>query len=274
MWADVTIIGIAVVLVGLSSGVGADSSEDSSSAGGSDAVFEAMFGVAMTLAGTLVQSIQYAYEEKVMSGDISAPPWLLIGMEGVTGTLLSTFVLYPICYFIPGSDHGSFEDPFNTIAKLSNSPTAFWLAVTFCVLVFILNSFSVLVTYMMSSVWHAILDNFRPITIWIVELLLFYTFSDGKYGESWTSGSWLQLGGMIVMLYGTAVYNGTVKLPGIEAHDLIAKSSPMASTALSRSPVITLNHAASPLDTTSASPYVQRVRLDAPGKDLEKPFLS
>lgn len=46
----------------------------------------------------------------------------------------------------------------------------------FCLLVFILNSFSVLVTYMMSSVWHAILDNFRPITIWIVELLMFYFF--------------------------------------------------------------------------------------------------
>lgn len=48
------------------------------------------------------------------------------------------------------------------------------LAIGFCLLVFILNSFSVLVTFMLSSVWHAILDNFRPITIWGVELWMYY----------------------------------------------------------------------------------------------------
>ena len=49
---------------------------------------EALMGVLMTLAGTFVQSVQYTYEEKVMSGDISAPPWLLIGMEGLCASWL------------------------------------------------------------------------------------------------------------------------------------------------------------------------------------------
>ena len=102
-----------------------------------------------------------------MSGDVSAPPWLLIGVEGVTGTAVCTVLLYPLCWILPGNDHGSFEDPLNTAAKLYNSPTVLAFALLFCALVFILNSFSVLVTYMMSSVWHAILDNFRPITIWV-----------------------------------------------------------------------------------------------------------
>uniref|UniRef100_A0A7S3EVF8 EamA domain-containing protein n=1 Tax=Haptolina ericina TaxID=156174 RepID=A0A7S3EVF8_9EUKA len=276
MWAGVSIIGVAVVLVGMSSGVGAKADESVEEDDGS-AVMEAVFGVLITLAGTFVQSVQYTYEEKVMSGDVSAPPWLLIGMEGLTGTLLSTFVLYPICWAIPGSDHGSFEDPVNTFTKLSNSPPALFFAVTFGVLVFVLNSFSVLVTYMMSSVWHAILDNFRPITIWIVELMIFYCFTGGEYGEAWTDGSWLQLGGMVILLFGTAVYNGSIQLPGIPADDLISKSSLMASPALSRSPLITLNRGPTPLDTGGASPYVTRVKLDANpmlrGSDLEKPFL-
>jgi len=275
MWAGVSLIGVAVLLVGMSSGVGAKADpDDETGADSSDAVYEALFGVGMTLAGTFVQSVQYTYEEKVMSGDISAPPWLLIGMEGLTGTLLSTFVLYPVCWAIPGNDHGSFEDPFNTYTKLANSPSALALAITFCVLVFVLNSFSVLVTYMMSSVWHAILDNFRPITIWVVELMLFYVFSGGEYGEAWTDGSWLQLGGMAILLFGTAVYNGSVKLPGLQADDLVGTASKMSTPALSRSPLITLNRASPPLDTRGASPYVQRVRLDAPGKDLERPFLT
>lgn len=51
----------------------------------------------------------------------------------------------------------------------------------------------------------------------------------------------------------------------------------MASPALSRSPLITLNRGPTPLDTGGASPYVTRVKLDANpmlrGSDLEKPFL-
>ena len=53
------------------------------------------------------------------------------------------------------------------VERVLSDPTALAFALLFCALVFILNSFSVLVTYMMSSVWHAILDNFRPITIWV-----------------------------------------------------------------------------------------------------------
>ena len=74
----------------------------------------AVWGVGITMTGTLVQSCQYVYEEKVMSGDIQAPPWLLIGMEGVTGTLITIFILYPLAYWAPGDDHGSFENVFNT----------------------------------------------------------------------------------------------------------------------------------------------------------------
>ena len=49
--------------------------------------------------------------------------------------------------------------------NVRNNPQLLNLSIAFCVLVFILNSFSVLVTFMLSSVWHAILDNFRPISI-------------------------------------------------------------------------------------------------------------
>jgi hypothetical protein len=209
--------------------------------------------------------VQYVYEEKVMSGDVSAPPWLLIGVEGVTGTLLSTFVLYPLFWLLPGDDNGSYEDPINTFTMLQNSPTCLALALTFCVLVFILNSFSVLVTYMMSSVWHAILDNFRPVTIWTVQLTIYYVFSHGQYGEAWTDGSYLQLFGMSLLLAGTAVYNGSIKLPCLAADksaSLLDSSSTMASSALARSPLITHNRAAF-MDSDARSPYVSRIAVDA-----------
>merc|ERR1719240_1491812 len=98
------------------------------------------------------------------------------------------------------------------------------LSLVFCASVFVLNSFSVLITFMLSSVWHAILDNFRPISIWATQLVI-YVVTDGEHGEAWTRGSYLQLAGL----------------------------------ALTRSPLLTGN--ASPVFGGAGSPYAERPKL-------------
>jgi len=258
MWAGVTIIALAVCLVGASPMID-DKEDDAEEGGGGDD--QLPLGLALTIGGTFMQSLQYVYEEKMMSGDTKAPPWLLIGMEGFFGTLLSVGVVYPLAVYLPGTDHGSIESLSNTLTMLHNNPLLLQLSVVFCITVFILNSFSVLVTFMLSSVWHAILDNFRPITIWATQLAI-YSISDGEHGEKWSRGSYLQLLGLAVMLYGTAVYNGSVSLPGLEPaeDDLLAEGDKMASSALSRSPLLTNNR----LDVGGGvhkSPYAQPQRL-------------
>eukprot|EP00965_Chrysotila_dentata_P250765 6209633-Pleurochrysis_carterae.AAC.5 len=107
---------------------------------------------------------------------------------------------------------------------------------------------------MLSSVWHAILDNFRPITIWLVELAMYYVFTNGAHGESWTKGSFLQLAGLIVMLFGTAIYNGSIAVPGIDQTNLLERASTMATPALTRSPLLTHSPLAEPI-AGSTSPY-------------------
>jgi len=258
MWAGVIIIALAVCLVGASPMID-DKEDDASEGGGGDD--QLAFGLALTIGGTFMQSLQYVYEEKMMSGDTKAPPWLLIGMEGFFGTILSVCVVYPLAIYMPGSDHGSIESLENTITMLNNNPLLMQLSVVFCITVFILNSFSVLVTFMLSSVWHAILDNFRPITIWATQLAI-YSLSGGVHGEKWSRGSYLQLLGLAVMLYGTAVYNGSVSLPGLEPaeDDLLAEGDKMASSALSRSPLMT-NARLDLGGNAQKSPYAQPSRL-------------
>lgn len=74
-----------------------------------------------------------------------------------------------------------------------------------------------LITFMLNSVWHAILDNFRPITVWSTDLFIYYCVTTAL-GEQWTVFSYIQLLGMFVLLYGTAIYNapnaGSIKLTG------------------------------------------------------------
>eukprot|EP00339_Tiarina_fusa_P014376 CAMPEP_0117007570 /NCGR_PEP_ID=MMETSP0472-20121206/7408_1 /TAXON_ID=693140 ORGANISM="Tiarina fusus, Strain LIS" /NCGR_SAMPLE_ID=MMETSP0472 /ASSEMBLY_ACC=CAM_ASM_000603 /LENGTH=433 /DNA_ID=CAMNT_0004709387 /DNA_START=66 /DNA_END=1365 /DNA_ORIENTATION=+ len=180
---------------------------------------QALLGVLLVMLGAVVQAMQFVFEEKVMTMDIPSPPLLLIGMEGLWGTILCAFVVYPLVYYLPGSDHGSYEDPFNTWTMIVNSKTIQNAFIVYFFAIFLYNFFAVLVTFMLNSVWHAILDNFRPITVWITDLFIFYVVTTtGDFGEPWTKYSWVQVGGMFVLLYGTAVYNapnaGSVRLEG------------------------------------------------------------
>jgi hypothetical protein len=140
-------------------------------------------------------------------------------VEGLWGPIICAFVVYPLVYYLPGSDHGSYEDPFNTWAMIMNSKTIQNAFIIYFFAIFLYNFFAVLVTFLLNSVWHAILDNFRPITVWMTDLFIFYVVtSTGDFGEPWTKYSWVQVGGMFVLLYGTAVYNapnaGSVRLEG------------------------------------------------------------
>jgi drug/metabolite transporter (DMT)-like permease len=214
MWVGVFWNVISIVLVGLTAML---SGSGDGSEGGGDNQSNPLTGVLLILLGALVQSLQYAFEEKVMSMEIAAPPLLLIGMEGLWGSLVCLTVLYPAAYMMPGADHGSIENPFNTIAMIQNSSSVQWMFLAYFLCIFAYNVLACLVTFMLNSVWHAILDNFRPITVWGTDLFIFYLVTT-SFGESWTIYSWLQLAGMLVLLYGTAVYNapnsGSIKLTG------------------------------------------------------------
>ena len=66
MWAGVIIIALAVCLVGASPMLD-EKEEGEEEGGGSDDQFA--FGLLLTIGGTFMQSLQYVYEEKMMSGD-------------------------------------------------------------------------------------------------------------------------------------------------------------------------------------------------------------
>lgn len=91
--------------------------------------------------------------------------------------------------------------------------------VQYCLLAFFItvagyNVCGILVTKLGSSMWHTILDNFRPVSVWVTSLLMYYVvYHEEKMGaEPWTWASWFELGGMAVLLLGSAIYQGKIKL--------------------------------------------------------------
>jgi drug/metabolite transporter (DMT)-like permease len=163
----------------------------------------ALIGIMLVLCGAFVQALQFVFEEKVMTMDIPS--------------VLCLTIVYPMAYFIPGADHGSYEHFGNTWHMIVHTPAIQYMFMVYFVAIFGYNIFAVLVTFLLNSIWHAILDNFRPITVWLTDMVIFYVI-DRSFGEPWTKWSYLQLAGMIVLLYGTAVYNaphaGSILLKG------------------------------------------------------------
>jgi len=208
MWLGVGFITLAMLLVA-STSFFSPVPDGSNAAPGIEGK-DPRIGILLVFVGCLAQGVQYVFEEKVM-GEDNAPPLVVIGCEGLWGTFLSLLVVYPIAYIMPGSDNGSFEDPFDAYAMIRNSKSLKVLIIAFVITVTMYNCAAVYVTKYLSAIWHAILDNFRPISIWALDLAIFYVFLPGQgFGEPWIVGSWLQLGGLVILLFGTAVYNGSV----------------------------------------------------------------
>lgn len=111
-----------------------------------------------------------------------------------------------------------FEDPWNTLVMLKNSTSIQIGMAIYLLAVFGYNLFAVLVTFLLSSIWHSILDNFRPLTVWMTDVFIYYVITNGAFGEPWNSYSYIQLGGMVVLITGTMIYNapdsGSLRLCG------------------------------------------------------------
>lgn len=241
MWLGVSIITFAMLLVASTSFF--EPTNETSK--------DPRVGIVLVLIGCIAQGVQYVFEEKVMAVD-NAPPLVVIGCEGIWGTILTLLVVYPVAYLSPGSDNGSFENPFDAIQMIKSSPSLQMLTWTFIVTVTCYNCMAVYVTKYLSAIWHAILDNFRPITIWGLDLAIFYfIFPNQGFGEAWTPSSWLQLVGLLFLFLGTAVYNGSIvqfeesnEYKRINENNsnnndsIIKTEKAMASPALLRSPLL------------------------------------
>jgi hypothetical protein len=175
-------------------------------------------GILLILLSCLVQGSQYVFEEKLMRlEEGAAKPMLIVGMEGLWGSILMPAIVLPWAALLDGSDAGGcMENTTDTIAMMRHSVPLQWMILAYLLSVFFYNIFAIYVTYYLNSVWHAILENFRPSAIWIVDLLLYYVFTRQLFGEAWTRWSYLELTGMAVMILGTAIFNGSIRIAGCE----------------------------------------------------------
>jgi hypothetical protein len=190
-----------------------------------------------------------------------------VSLEGLWGFVFCCSILLPVVYNLPGNDHGHLEDPFNSLDMIMRSDSIKMFFATYLASIFAYNSLSVLVTKELDSVWHSILDLWRPVTVWILSLAIHYGAEEviegaSSYGEAWEwRGSSVQLVAMVTLLYGTAIYNGSAPIPatllaGLVACGLVKPDALDSSGQLSPPPTRTPPRLASP--ALSRSPLLMR----------------
>ncbi len=69
-------------------------------AGATNAPHNLLLGFVFIMLSCIVQGSQYIFEEKVLD-EYEAPPLIVIGMEGLWGTIIMLF-LGPLLYYTPG----------------------------------------------------------------------------------------------------------------------------------------------------------------------------
>mmetsp|Transcript_24077 Transcript_24077/g.61723 ORF Transcript_24077/g.61723 Transcript_24077/m.61723 type:complete len:585 (-) Transcript_24077:194-1948(-) len=194
-WIGICMIAAGSLLVGASSVLNGDPTEETSSDGESDAAEYPLLGAGLVITGQLLSAIQFVVEERYLA-KYHVPALLAVGLEGFWGLILC-FVVLPILSVVSATDGLPLDDvpqAFEDIMRIPRLQISFGLNMI-CIAVF--NFLALVVTSDLSSAWRATIDTSRTIIIWSVSV----------YWFEWEYFHGLQVIGFGVLVAGMSLYN-------------------------------------------------------------------
>ncbi|KAH9505180.1 hypothetical protein Btru_058892 [Bulinus truncatus] len=204
-WFGMIVVMGGLILVGCSSVFKSKSSQGS----------KAILGIVLILAGQLVSASQMIIEEMFLKKR-NFPPLQVVGMEGVFGFLMMTFIILPSMYFIPGSDaNGSYENSLDALVQMGHNTQLLVMCLVYLLSIGFYNFFGLAVTRSLTAVHRTLIDACRTIIVWLASLFVYYAINK-DYGEPFDkSFGLLQVDGFAFLLIGTALYNQLMDVPCI-----------------------------------------------------------
>lgn len=208
MWMSVVLIIIALVIVGVSAVLSTGVSDSTVTQG------QVILAIFLVIIAQVIQAGQIVIEEFILK-DNDMPPTFVVGIEGMWGTIYTSFIFLPIMQHLPGKEGiGLHEDTLDTFAMIGDNPTILGFIIFKIIDILLYNITAMMTTKVTSAVVRTIMDALRTLVTWVVMLIVYYSM-DGQMGESWTQFSWIQLVGFVILIFGTFTYNATLKLPCI-----------------------------------------------------------
>lgn len=201
-----------ILLVGASSLLTSDDRTKFLAKGTSPSPGDTLLGMLLIVIAEAVQASQIVSEDWLMStADTKLPPVEVVGYEGLFGTLLMALIVLPVLQFSRlGREGGGLrEDTVESLHMIVHSPPVAVAAVSYIILMALYNLSGMLVTDSMGALSRTVAETARTLLVWGLDLFLYYKVhikGATSIGEPWTSYSWLQALGFVVLVFGTALY--------------------------------------------------------------------
>lgn len=145
------------------------------------------------------------------------PPLNIVGMEGFFGAVMMAVILIPILYLVPNdSAIGQIfhDDAVDAVVQMFHNYVLFIFVMLYLLSIAFYNFFGLTLTKITTAVHRTLIDACRTICVWGAELFVYYTINH-KFGEPWKSPqSYMQLGGFVLLVTGTLIYNEVIVIPG------------------------------------------------------------
>lgn len=170
-------------------------------------------GIALVILAQVFAAFQFTFEEHLLTG-YAVSSLQTVGMEGVWGSAYMVVIL-AVMTTISGSDHGVYESIPDGLHMIRGSGVMQLLVSTYMASIAVYNFVGMQVCRKLSAVTRCLIDCMRTAVVWGFQLGLYYGVSR-EYGNGWTSHSWLQLVGFGMLVLGTLIYNGVIRLPAID----------------------------------------------------------
>lgn len=200
-WTALVLIIGGIVLVGVAS-LSGDSGDTKA------------LGIILLIVSQLMAGTMFIVEEKLL-GDYYLHPLKVVGWEGFWGVLMY-LILLTVFQFIPCHGDfssgwcppprgGLFENSIFAFHQMFNNIWIFVLSLGTICSIACFNSFGIATTKYGSAAQRATIDTSRTVLIWLFFLIV-PTSSKEEF-------SFVQLGGFILLVIGTLLYNEIVVLP-------------------------------------------------------------
>ncbi|XP_070705552.1 solute carrier family 35 member F6 [Pempheris klunzingeri] len=161
---------------------------------------EIITGDLLIIMAQIIVSVQMVLEEKLVYTH-NVHPLRAVGTEGFFGFFVLSLLLIPM-YFIPVGNFGDnprnvLEDALDAFCQIGHQPLILLALLGNTVSIAFFNFAGISVTREISATTRMVLDSLRTLVIWAVSLAL-----------GWEKFQGLQVLGFLVLLVGTALYNG------------------------------------------------------------------
>ncbi|KAM4867070.1 solute carrier family 35 member F6 isoform 2-T2 [Thomomys bottae] len=161
---------------------------------------EVITGDLLIIMAQIIVAIQMVLEEKFIYKH-NVHPLRAVGTEGLFGFVILALCLIPM-YYIPagsfsGNPQGTLEDALDAFCQVGHQPLIAVALLGNISSIAFFNFAGISVTKEMSATTRMVLDSLRTVVIWALSLAL-----------GWETFHPLQVLGFLILLAGTALYNG------------------------------------------------------------------